>query len=384
MFDFQLGASELLPEPFAPTFFAETVARVCVWLESQPDTQSLLNHLPALELALAAHVKNHDTELLTLTTRALERINADANFEVVTNEMLAAIILLNLRVFQVNHDAKFQDAAQGTTRVATRRFDDKLDFFKTDTSQVFYTDANARLGEAFYFAWRVLDDQTLRPMAGAILGQVGDLFDGNAGLYQHAELPDGARSETQSLGAYTAALQMFLTASETTARRTYMPRASILADFALANLNIETALWIERAKFADALLRLEQFTNDLRYRDTAREILKNALGEGEPNITAAPLALAVEHAEHFPLHIVLIGDVETDENAKALWFAALNEYASSRAIEILHPIQHTVRIQQLGYFASDQNALAYICSGLVCLPPVSSVEAFKSAMQTAF
>jgi uncharacterized protein YyaL (SSP411 family) len=241
------------------------------------------------------------------------------------------------------------------------------------------------LGEAFYFVWRVLDDQELRPIAGEVLGHVSRMFDPNAGLYADEETPAGDPEETRRLGTCAAAMQLFLTANETTGRRTYMSRATILADHVSQNLDMGQAISAqraaaERAAYADALVRLEQFCGEAKHGRTAREILKKDLQNAVPGIEAAPLALAVEHADHFPLHVVVIGDVENDNNAKALWVAALREPASARAIEVLHPAQHAARIEQLGYFAAGLGAMAYICIGPVCLPPVSGPGAFHSAI----
>lgn len=381
MFDLKLGAKS---EPLAPDFFRETVGAVRAWLASNPSHDDILNHLPALELALAAHVKNHNMELLALGMDALERIHTNASFDSLSNIQLAALILLNLRTFQLTHNARFQTAAQRAVEMAKTRWDEENAFFKTsatDPTNVFYTDANAQLGQVFYFAWRALDDQTLRPIAGEVLGQVSRVFDPNAFLYATDELVTSAEWNTP--GTRAAAMQFFLSASETTGRRTYMTRACILADDTLTNVEIENFSRDERATFADALLRLEQFTSIARYRDTARDMLKNAAAKSQANVDTATLALALEHANYFPLHVVVIGDVENDENAKALWFAAMNEYASTRAIEMLHPTQHATRIQELGYFASAPSALAYICIGTFCLPPVSNVSAFRVAMQHA-
>lgn len=384
MFDLKLASeSELL----APDFFRETTAVVRAWLAANPSFDGILKQLPALELALAAHVKNHDSELLALTLVALERVNTNASFDSLSNTNLAALIFLNLRAFQLTHDARFQTAVQRVIALAKTRWDEENAFFKTsamDTTNVFDTDANAQLGQAFYFAWRALDDQTLRPIAGEVLGHMSRVYDPQADLDEMEELPSRADDSSNTLATRAAAMQFFLTASETTGRRTYMTRACILADDALKNFDL-AGTFDERAKFADALLRLEQFTSITRYRDTARELLKNAVAVIEPNVDTASLALSIEHANHFPLHVVVIGDVENDAHAQALWFTAMNEYASTRAIEVLHPTQHATRIQALGYLASDKNAAriaqAYICIGTLCLPPVSSLDAFREAMR---
>lgn len=228
----------------------------------------------ALELALATHVKNHDTEGLARTATEVERLNETAKLEALADETLAALILLNLHVFQIRRDARFEAWAQRAIERANARWNDELQFFQasTERANVLWTAPNAKLGEAFYVAGRVLEEQSLRPKAGEILGHVSDLFDLDTGLCEFAELPDGAKGETKQLAVYAAAMQLFLTASETTGRRTYISRACIVANFALDRLDVQGAPLNERIAFKDALLRLEQFTGERRYAARAHNL----------------------------------------------------------------------------------------------------------------
>lgn len=234
----------------------------------------LLDELRALELALATDVKNHESDGLARTAAAVERLNESAKPAELANETLAALVVLNLHVFQVRHDTRFEAAARRVIETANTRWNDELRFFQVSTqrSNVFWTAANAKLGEALYAAWRVLEEQTLRPKAGEILGHVSDLFALDTGLCQYAELPDGATGDTKQLDAYAAAIQMFLTASETTGRGTYIARACIAANFALDRLDVESAPPNERTALADALVRLERLTGEGRYGARARKL----------------------------------------------------------------------------------------------------------------
>lgn len=385
MFDLRMGASE--PEPVAldTTLVGETVRRVREWLETAPEADALWKHLPALNLALAAHLKKRDDDLIGLVRRAVDRLNGAKDRDEQGNGTLADLILLNVRLAQSGGEATskvgYTRQAWRAIEVAKSRYDEKLGFFRTgasDASNVFYTAGNARLAEAFYFVWRVLDEPELRPMAGEVLGHVSRMFDPNAALYADDETPDGDPEEAQRLETCAAAMQLFLTASETTGRRTYMTRASIVADFVSQKFDVGQASAPERAAYAEALSRLEQFCGEAKYGRMAREILEQELRHATPGIETAPLALAVEHAEHFPLHVVILGDVENDEIARALWVAALRERSSTRAIEVLHPVQNAARIEQLGYSMAGPGAVAYICIGPVCLPPVSTPGAFHS------
>lgn len=386
MIDFSLSTPPLESRSGLDTkIFGATVEAVREWLNAKPNAGELVSNLPALELALAAHIKNHEQELFTLTRDAMQRVNAGIALENISLEILAALIVLNLHLFQISRDANFQDAAQRLTAQGIARFDTMRGFFRTpasDDENAFYTDANAQLADAFYFAWRVLDQELPRPIAGEVLGHVGDVFETSVGLYQRSIFSDGLRAETRHLPAYAAAMQMFMTASEMTARGTYTTRARILGDYALANFLEDAARtpFTQRAQFAEALTRLLQFTNEDAYRHAAHTLLSET-ADVPHGIGAANFALAVEHASHFPLHIVIIGDMEKDENAQALWRVAWNTYASAHAMEVLDPQHHAARIQTLGYFGESGSALAYICIGPLCLPPVHSVEQFLAAVQ---
>lgn len=362
----------------------ETAAHVRGWLGEMPGAGEMVSHLPALELAPAVYVKIHDAGLLALARGALERISSDSDFERLDNATLAGLIGLSLRVFLLTGETASKDTARRVIEVAKARFDDKDGYFKvssSDTSKRFEVRANALLGEVFYFAWRVLDDQTLRPMAGEILGQVSAFFDPSPRFSDRepAELVT-SDSERHELGAIAAAMQLFMTAGETTARRSYLPRAAIVADTALTNLKTRLHEPTAMPEFARALLRLEQFTGNGRYGSAARYLASEV--QTADDVDGAAVALAQMEAEHFPLHIVIVGDVENDENAKALWFAAMREYAAARVIEVLHPTQHAVRIAALGYGVSDA-AAAHICVGALCLPAVHSVERLRDGVKRA-
>lgn len=387
MFDLPFGAGASEADALDTRFVGETVAKIRSRLATDPGGEQVIQNLPALELMLAAHVKKHDSELLRLTTAALERANDSTSPGEVSNATLAELIFLNLRVCLLTRDTKFREHAQRAIATANTRWNEELAFFEpraASGSKVFYTDANAGLGEAFYFAWRVLDEPSLRPKAGEILGQVSQMFVAEAGLGQCIELPEGAPKERNHLAAYASAIQMFLTASETMARRTYVARGCILAEYGLTHALHENAPLAARARFADALLRLEQFTSIRKYRSTAREIVQDAaalISTAEASLgDQAVVALALDHADYFPLRVIVLGDVVEDENAKGLWFTALDAASSARAIEVLDPTLNAARIEELGY-ALTGGTRAYVCAGPLCLPPVMTAERLKGQLQ---
>lgn len=385
MFDLNLSAPALDPRPaLDPKIFAATLKRVRAWLESRPDVQALVMHTDALELALAAQVKNPDAKSFALVQEAVTRVNQTDSQNSALDALTNAIIL-NLQLFQFTRNTQYKTAAQQWAALAVSRFDETLGLFRADAldaPNVFWVDANARLANAFYLAWRVLDEQSLRPIAGEILGQVSAAFAAGEGLYQRVELPDGARSDTKHIPAYAEAMQMFLTAMETTGRGTYVSRAQIVADFLLKSglTDTHSLSFHKRALLADALTRLFQFTHTDAYRGAADALLRDT-SDVPSSIDAAQFALAVEHATNFPLHLVIIGEVGNDENAQALWKVALQTFASAHAIEALDPQRHAARIQALGYTSDAHSAVAYVCRGAVCLPPVYSAEQLRAVVQ---
>ena len=264
-----------------------TLYAVHTWLGSTPDLNTLVDNLPALELVGAAHLNNPDSNSLSLAAQALERVNLDRDFAAFSNLVLAAMIRLNLRMLGITREKRFRDGGIRAIEAAKARFDEKNGYFRSgasDASGIFYTDANARLGEAFYLDVAALDDQSLRPIAGEVLGQVSDIFDADAGLYGRIVMPDGVRDAPGNLGVYAAAMDLFLTAAETTGRATYNTRACIIANFALSNVPATNASQEECIMFAGARLRLYGVVRVGSYQRRASEILSSIIVSGLANI----------------------------------------------------------------------------------------------------
>ncbi len=277
---------------------AATVEAVRAWLVTKPDAAELDEHLPACELALAAYVKNQDAQLSALLADGVARLNA-SDAAACSLDTLTARLQLNLHLWQVTRNALYADAARALTQTANARFDETNGMFCADAAdtRLFLTDANARMADAFYAAWHALNIEELRPRAGSVLGQVSDVYEPGQGLYQTVILPDGPRSDTRTLAAYTAAIQMFLTALETTGRGTYLARAQILANFVLARdlANARQTGFDERALCADALTRLFQLSRADVYQ-TAADVLLRQSDDVPDGIAGARFALALERA----------------------------------------------------------------------------------------
>lgn len=271
---------------------------VRAWLKTNPDASALAAQLPALELAFTSHVKQHDAELWAMLQNAMTRLNDTPMSEHGAVENLAARLDLNVRLWQFSQSDVYLDAARRLTKQAIAQFDTDREMFHAaapDNAPVFCTDANARMAEALYRAWRALDDAVARSIAGTLLGTVSDAFVAGEGLYQCVELPDGARTDTRHIPAYANAIQMFLTATETTGRGTYVSRASILADFIVAQAWASAAQlrFDERALFADALARLNLFVSADAYQNAPDDLLSKT-SDVPVTPDAASFVLAIE------------------------------------------------------------------------------------------
>lgn len=361
------------PETVESDAGAETAAGVRAWLAGGPDAAELASNPATVELALG----------LGEGFETLARAGRAAELAAMPSAALAAWIRLNLTAWQLGGGDEFRSAAAKGLAEARARFDEDLEYFRTANAEgdgVFSTEANASLAEVFYFAWRALDDQSLRPLAGTALGAVGERGDPEAGLFERAELPEGRGSEPDRAGTYAAAIQMYLTASETTARGTYVSRAAIAADMWEAR-RPNGGESEKRVELARALVRLGQFMAG-PYRERALELLNEMKEAGAPEGTrAVGCALARQEARAFPMHVVVIGDVANDETARRMWQQALEMCPPARAIEALDPARHASRIAALGYEPFPGKAVAYVCAGTVCLPPLFDVERLGGALR---
>lgn len=268
------------------------------WLSAEPDAATLATHVAALELVWTAQRETQDAALWSALASAMTRVNDAPDAARVALQDAAALLDLNIQLWQFTQAEAYRAAARRWTDLALARFDAVRGLFPANASaeaNVFYVDVNARMAEALYHAWRALDEPQARSIAGELLGQVSDAFVVGKGLYQRFEMPDGARSETRHLAAYTNALQMFLTAMETTGRGAYLSRASILADFVLAQEWASAAGldFAERAQLAAALTRLFKFTKTSAYATATRALLSQT-ADVPSSVAAAAFALALK------------------------------------------------------------------------------------------
>lgn len=399
MFDFNLARA--VPEA-APSFakltdsiFTDTTRFALAALNSRGTARASFDQLPALELLLAAYAKSGDARYLNVVKAAANRL-AEQLTDLQDGKDAAPLLQLALRLYELKTDSAYRELARAVIeRIEAAFLNKQAVYFRTSCDAAgFETGLNAALGEAYYHAWRVLEDQERRSVAGQVLGHVSEMFDPQQGLGSRRNADLIPTAERALLGDYAATIQLFMTAAETTARPTYLGRAMTLADYALAHAVELQGRFQEHVAFADALTRLHQFTGEAKYHSAAGARLESlAESYQEHGTQAAGYALAVDHWLHFPLHIAVVGDTDADDTRRLL-AAALKQYASARAVESLcSDLAHQAdapgtwdqaRLQALGYSpARDGTARAWICIGPMCLPPISMPEQITAAVKRA-
>jgi uncharacterized protein YyaL (SSP411 family) len=131
----------------------------------------------------------------------------------------------------------------------------------------------------------------------------------------------------------------------------------------------------ENALMADALLRLEAYTGESRWRDQARDILTAwAPHYEELGVAAAPYGQALLRYLERPDHIVIVGGRD-DAAAQRLRFAALSAPRPLRTVQSLDPDDAAdAQRMALAGFARATLPTAYICRGETCLPPITEPD----------
>lgn len=136
----------------------------------------------------------------------------------------------------------------------------------------------------------------------------------------------------------------------------------------------------DNAEAALALIRLSNITEDDRYRQAAVRALKIFADDYQGmSYFAAGYARAVESALRPALHLVIVGD-EADAQRKALQQAAWNIIAPGKVVETWGIAEAAERSYPSGEGGS---ALAYVCVGTTCLPPVKTPEELHALVRKA-
>jgi hypothetical protein len=140
---------------------------------------------------------------------------------------------------------------------------------------------------------------------------------------------------------------------------------------------------------AIALMRLYAFTNDDAYRDRAEQTLEVLSSmAGQYGIFAATYGIAAVHFSEPDTQVVVVGE---GDRASPLYAAAVNRFVFRKTVLRLAPDQ-AVReslppalaetIPQLPAI-KEKKAVAVICSGFSCQPPITNAEELAEHLRLA-
>jgi uncharacterized protein YyaL (SSP411 family) len=256
-----------------------------------------------------------------------------------------------------------------------------------------YVDWNARVAQALIRAAVVLERPELAQQAIALLDGLWDTAHGRHGMVHYLTIEGGALVPGPvdgMLGDQAHMAEALLDAYEWSGQRTYLARAEVLADWVEKHLgapggslfdrvrSIESAgllalprvAFDESAAMADAWLRLGAYSGEMHYRQRAGRVM-TGLGRlvDRYGLMAAGLASTLLRFLEPQVHVAVVGPPDAPET-RALLAAALRVAAPQRTVQVLDPDADTERLVRDG-FALDAPAQAYVCRGVVCLPPTT-------------
>ena len=268
-----------------------------------------------------------------------------------------------------------------------------------------YVDWNALAARALLRAATVLDRPELTASATDLLDHLW-AHTRRDGALVHYLTTDGAQGATAGLlGDQAAVATALLDAYEVTGSAESLERAEALADWVGERLGAPDGRFFDReptaggglldqplptldenAAMADVLLRLEAYTGESAYRESALA----ALAAWAPHVAgfgvgAAPFAAALLRALSHPDHLVVTG--ADDEQAAALHAAALAVPRPLRTVQRLLPDRDAARLAARGLPAPASGAgnappAVYVCRGTSCLAPAFSPDELSERLAT--
>jgi len=134
-----------------------------------------------------------------------------------------------------------------------------------------------------------------------------------------------------------------------------------------------------------ALTRLHAYTDDGRYHDWARKTLEAFAGvASQYGLFAATYGLAATLFAEHPIQVVIMG-ASGDAAAKKLEEAANNVFRLGKAVLHVTPEASLENLpaalrQTLPHLPREK-ALAIVCAGTTCLPPISDAEELQRVLQ---
>lgn len=267
-----------------------------------------------------------------------------------------------------------------------------------------YVDWNAMMARAFLEAGRVFSREDLTELATKTLDRIWNIgWNPEKGLVHRLGDTPGDSWGLLSDQAFYALSSLY--AYEYTGNSIYLSHAQKCLDYSLQQLwDEETggfndkviqegeigALEIpsqpiqdsptpgENAIAALALQRFYLLTEDQQYQEKAEATLRRFAGSiGQYSTFASTFGLATAQLIQQPLHILVIGDLESE-----LWKTALTEKYQLEILQIIDPKQ-TENIPEIAQprvknISSDQLPVALVCTATSCTTPIQdSAELIK-------
>ncbi|MBV8345213.1 MAG: thioredoxin domain-containing protein [Candidatus Eremiobacteraeota bacterium] len=249
--------------------------------------------------------------------------------------------------------------------------------------QTSYTNWTCALAGACCLSARALDDDALLTLAQRTLDNVHELLLDEDGLAHHVLQPGGAPEVRGLFADQVAYARALLDAHEVSGEARFLDRARTLCDVVIARFAAEGGAFYDRlgaqdalgrlaltdrpivdnGTFADVLLRLAALMGSADYRERAAAILRFY---SHASAAAGPFAATYARA----LQRYLAAEVTVRISGSAAATDAFRE----AALRLPSPF---VSIRTLA--PENETAIAYVCSGTTCGPPVREPAAIRSA-----
>ncbi len=250
-----------------------------------------------------------------------------------------------------------------------------------------YTDWNGMMISAYLRLFHVMGDEHARDFALKTADRLLTDLWADGRMCHCCDLQDGLCG---ILSDHVHFGQALVDAYQTTGKRAYLTHAEMLAEFMTLELqdvvdggfyfqtfdpHIRGAV-LERHKPFDEnvaaalfLTRLFYLTGKSDYRDQASKTLRALqYPQFSNSIVGVGYAHALDLFMNRPLHIVLVGDKES-EDIKRMLESSLQAYEPAKLVQVLDPSEDDLTIGDTTYEAADI-PMAYVCVRNVCQPPV--------------
>src|SRR3989449_720650 len=314
-------------------------------------------HTEALELALLRFHYNDEKEMMTVASRTLDKMGKGGVYDTVEGgffrysttrdwsiphfekmaEDNAKLLAVYLHAYQLTSNPFYKEVAEGIIRYVDNVLTDRL-------KPGFYGSQDA--DEEYY----KLDREARKKHAAPMIDQT----------------------------IYTNFNALFISS--------YLLGGLVLKRPDIGELRMRDKPMDENSLVATALIRLSHATSDNKMAEAAGRALKLYTADFERyGIMASSYALGLDIYLNGPVGISIVGPLKGKDFEKFKQ-ESLNVYDARRSILYLDPQKDSKRIKELGY-ESTTGALAYVCVGKVCGPPLKQPEqiheSVKSLMKSA-